>query len=240
MKAMIFAAGIGKRLGDITSARPKALVTIKNKSLLRISVEKLTSHGFNDIIVNIHHFAEMVEREINDLKREGFRISISDERDLLLETGGGLQKARWFFGTEPFLRYNADIITDLNLESLLGSHTLNDCLATLAVAERNDSRAFLTDKDGIICGWLNRQSGEKIIAREADGVLTELGFSGIHIVNPEIFRYMEEGVYSMTSLYLRLAQKHRICTFRHDNDFWADIGTPEQLAIVKNKFGDTR
>ena len=109
MKAMIFAAGLGKRLGNITKDTPKALVDINGKSILRRIVEKVTSHGFSDIIVNVHHHAGLVEKEIEKLVSEGFQISVSDERDLLLETGGGLYKAKWFFDDRPFLLYNSDI-----------------------------------------------------------------------------------------------------------------------------------
>jgi NDP-sugar pyrophosphorylase family protein len=238
MKAMIFAAGIGRRLGVISSVRPKALLEINGKSLLRMAVEKLTVSGFNDIIVNVHHFADMVVREANDLAAEGYSITVSDESDLLLETGGGLYKAKWFFDQEPFLLYNADIISEIDLSALYKSHKSSNGLATLAVAQRNDNRVFLTDNDGILCGWQNRQTGEKIISRKGNGSLAEISFSGIHVVNPDIFSKMKEGIYSMTSLYLSLAKSHRIYTFRHDEDFWADIGTPDELNRVRIHFGD--
>ena len=236
---MIFAAGIGKRLGDITSTIPKALVEINGKSILRIAVEKVSYHGFDEIIINVHHFADMVENEINNLVIEGYAISVSDERDQLLETGGGLYKARWFFDDKPFLLYNADIITDLDLGALYRIHNADRRLATLAVAKRNHDRLFLVDNNGIVCGWMNRRTGEKIIARADDKPLSEIAFSGIHMVNPEIFTFMKEGFYSMTSLYLSLAAEQRICSYRHDSDFWADIGTPEELYQVRKLFEGT-
>jgi N-acetyl-alpha-D-muramate 1-phosphate uridylyltransferase len=236
MKAMIFAAGIGKRLGEITATRPKALVEINGRSILRIAVELVASQGFEDIIINVHHFADMVEDEIRLLIKEGFRISVSDERDQLLETGGGLFKARWFFDDDPFLLYNADIITDLDLGVFYRFHKLNGALSTLAVADRNDNRVFLIDGDGIVCGWLNRKTGEKIMSRNEKEHLTEIAFSGIHIAEPEIFSFMHDGVYSLTALYLDLARSHKICSYRHDSDFWADIGTPEELSAVRRRF----
>jgi NDP-sugar pyrophosphorylase family protein len=239
MKAMIFAAGIGKRLGEITQTGPKALVKINGKSILRIAVEKVSYHGFDEIIINVHHFAGMVEDEINELIKEGYTISVSDERDQLLETGGGLYKARWFFDDKPFLLYNADIITDLDLTAMYRFHIADNRLATLAVAKRNHDRLFLADSNGIICGWLNKQTGERIIARIEEKPFSEIGFSGIHVVNPEIFNFMNEGIYSMTSLYLNLAATQRICTYRHDNDFWADIGTPEELSKIRRHFDGT-
>ncbi len=233
---MIFAAGIGKRLGNITANRPKALVSVNGRSMLRIAVEFIASHGFDDIIINVHHFADMVEQEIETLILDGFRITVSDERGLLLDTGGGLYKARCFFDNEPFLLFNADIITDLDLGAFYTFHKLNKGIATLAVAGRNHNRVFLTDTDGIICGWFNRKTGERIISRGTDYSLKEISFSGIHIAEPEIFGFMQDGVYSLTSLYLELAGNKKIFTYRHDEDFWADIGTPEDLSAVKRKF----
>ncbi|MGD0582115.1 MAG: sugar phosphate nucleotidyltransferase [Bacteroidales bacterium] len=238
MKSMIFAAGKGKRLGAVTATRPKALVEINGKTILRMAVELVASHGFNDIIINVHHFADLVENEIKHLRSEGFKISVSDERDMLLETGGGLFIAKWFFDKEPFLLYNTDIITDLDLAALYRFHKMNNGIATLAVAERNDNRVFLINREGIICGWLNRKTGERIISRNEKDPLTEIAFSGIHIVSPDIFNYMNEGVYSMTSLYLQLGGSHEIFTYRHDNNFWADIGTPDDLELVRSHFGD--
>jgi NDP-sugar pyrophosphorylase family protein len=236
MKAMILAAGLGKRLGDITKNVPKALVEINGKSILKIAVEKVASHGFDDIIVNVHHFAAIVEKEIEFLTKKGFRISVSDERELLLETGGGLYKARWFFDNNPFLIYNADIITDLDLTSLYSFHIENKGLASLAVRNRHGSRFFLVDSEGKIRGWRNKATGEQIIISTKQENLSELAFSGIHVVNPEIFSYMHDGVYTMTSLYLNLAANHKISTFRHDEGFWADIGTPENLENVRKHY----
>ena len=238
MQAMIFAAGIGKRLGEITTVQPKALVEINGKSLLRIAVEKLTSEGFEDIIINIHHFAERVENEIIELRKEGYCLSISDERDLLLETGGGLYKARSFFRSEPFLLYNADIITDIDLSSFYCHHIRQRGIATLAVAERGNDRVFLINPGGVVCGWQNRKTGERVISREETGPLTEISFSGIHVADPAIFGFMSQGIYSMTSLYLKIAGSQIINTVRHDEDFWADIGTPEELERVRKFLAD--
>jgi NDP-sugar pyrophosphorylase family protein len=236
MKAMIFAAGLGKRLGEITRSIPKALVEINGRSVLKIAVEKLSDQGFDDIIVNVHHFADTVEEEIFKIKKEGHEIHISDERDLLLETGGGLFKARWFFDETPFLLYNVDILTDLDLAALYRFHLREKCLATLAVQNRADNRLFLVDKHGLIHGWCNKTTGEEILAGGTDDRLSEVAFSGVHVVNPEIFNYMDEGVYSLTTLYLQLAADHNICTFRHDKNYWTDIGTVEDLENVRKYY----
>ena len=236
MKAMIFAAGLGKRLEKITENIPKALVDINGKTALQLAVEKCTDFGFNDIIINVHHFAEMVEDEVARLNTIGFRISVSDERDMLLETGGGLYKAREFFDKNPFLIYNVDIISDLNLSSLYRFHLKNKGLATLAVRNRPGNRFYLVNESGLICGWRNRSNGEQILVVAADEKLSEIAFSSMHIVEPEIFNYMEEGIYTMTAQYLKLAGDHNIYTYRHDEGFWADIGTPENIEQVRKYY----
>jgi MurNAc alpha-1-phosphate uridylyltransferase len=237
MKAMIFAAGLGTRLGEISKSIPKALVEINGKTILQIAAEKVKKHGFDDIIVNVHHFAGLVEKEVEKLRKLDFNITVSDERKLLLETGGGLYKAGWFFDNDPFLVYNADIITDLDLSALYRYHIGKGGIATLAVRNRPGKRFFLVNESGLLKGWCNKETGEEIIVESNPGVLKEAGFSGIHIINPEIFKHMEKGVYSMTPLYLRLAKSYKIFTYRHDDGFWADIGTPENLEYVRKYLG---
>jgi NDP-sugar pyrophosphorylase family protein len=233
MKAIIFAAGLGKRLGKITETIPKALVDINGKTALQIAVEKCNSHGFNDIIVNVHHFADMVEVEVKRLRRLGYNILISDERGGLLETGGGLFKARTFFDNTPFLIYSVDIISDLDLSALYRYHLKKKGLATLAVRHRQGNRLYLVDKEGIIRGWCNTATGEKILSTSSSEKLSEIAFSSIHVVEPEIFNYMSEGVYSLTTLYLRLAKEHKVYTFLDDSGYWGDIGTPENLDCAR-------
>ncbi len=233
MKAMIFAAGLRKRLGSLSANSPKALVDINGKSVLHRAVEYVTAAGFNEIIINVHHFADMVDKEIRLLRKQGFNLSVSDERDLLLETGGGLYKAKSFFSDEPFLLYNTDIITTLDLGKLYDFHAQNRSIATLAVAERNDDRVFLVNRSGILCGWMNRSTSERIISSGSDKELTGVCFSGIHIADPSIFSFMKDGVYSLTALYLEIARTEIINTYRHDGDFWADAGTPEEVTRIR-------
>jgi NDP-sugar pyrophosphorylase family protein len=237
MKAMIFAAGLGKRLGKITESIPKALVDINGKTALRLAVEKCSAHGFNDIIINVHHFADMVEDEVKRLNSEGFRISVSDEREMLLENGGGLYKAKDFFDNKPFLLYNVDIISDLGLTSLYHYHLKKKGLATLAVRNRPGKRFLLVDKSGQLRGWRNISTGEQILAGKTETGLSEIAFSSMHIAEYEIFNYMHEGVYSMISLYLKLAEAHNIFTLRHDEGYWIDVGTPESLEYVRKLLG---
>lgn len=233
MKAMIFAAGKGTRLGIITENMPKALVDINGKTALQMAVEKCSRHGFDDIIINVHHFADMVEDEVKKLNSLGYRISVSDEREMLLENGGGLYKARNFFDRNPFLLYNVDIISDFDLSALYRLHLEKKGLATLAVRHRPGKRFLLVDKSGQMRGWRNVSTGEQIPAGIADEELSEIAFSSMHIVEPEIFNYMQEGIYSMIDLYLKLAGGHNIYTLKHDEGYWIDVGTPESLEYVR-------
>lgn len=237
MKAMIFAAGLGRRLQEITQSTPKALVDINGKTALRLAVEKCTSSGFDDIIINVHHFASVVEEEVKRLNSEGFRISVSDERDMLLENGGGLFKAREFFDDRPFLLYNVDIISDFDLSSLYRKHLEKGGLATLAVRDRPGQRFLLVDNDGRLRGWRNIATGEEILTGTDGTGLSQIAFSSMHITEPEIFNYMTEGIYSMIDLYLRLAGDHEIYTLRKDDGYWVDIGTPENLDHVRKLLG---
>jgi NDP-sugar pyrophosphorylase family protein len=233
MKAMILGAGMGKRLGKISETIPKVLVDINGRTALEIAVEKCTAYGFDDIIINIHHHAGLVENEVNRLNRMGFRISVSDERAGLLETGGGLYKARTFFDNTPFLLYNADIITDMDLSGFLDFHIRKNGIATLAVRNRPGNRFFLVNPSGVLKGWFNKATGEKIITDGGTDELSEIAFSGLHIISPGIFDFMNDGIYTMTDLYLRLASDHDIFTYRYDDGYWYDIGTPENLEKVR-------
>jgi MurNAc alpha-1-phosphate uridylyltransferase len=234
MKAMIFAAGKGTRLGELTINTPKVMMDINGKSMLQHVVEKCAVSGFEDIIVNVHYLAGMVEEEISRLKNLGYKISVSDEKDELLDTAGGLYNARHFFGNEPFLLYNADIFTDLDIRKLYQFHMQQGGLATLAVRNRAGKRFFMVNGDGLLCGWINRESGERIIVRDYIENLEEIAFSSIHIVEPEIFEFMHEGVYSMRSVYLDLASTHEIYTYTCNDGYWFDIGTPEKLEEARN------
>ena len=236
MKAMIMAAGKGTRLGKISETVPKSLLEINGKSLLRRAVENCTAFGFDDIIINVHHLADLVEEEIVNLRNDGFRITVSDEREMLLETGGGLFKARDFFGSEPFLLYNADTLTDLDLNSLYNYHLKMKGLATLAVRNRRGNRYFLVDKAGRLLGWCNKATGERILATEEPDALTEIAFSGRHIIDPEIFSYMSDGVYTMTALYLHLAESHIINTYLEDGGYWLTVGTTADLEAARQFF----
>lgn len=230
MKAMIFAAGIGSRLKPYTLQKPKALVEVGGRPLLEWIIEKIINAGIEDIIINIHHFGEQIVEFLQEKKNFGITIEISDERELLLDTGGGLKKAQWFLNQEePFLLHNVDILSTINLQRLIAFHQQHRPLATLAVKERPGSRFLLVNEHGQLCGWENLKTGERVLARPAEK-LNQTAFSGIHVVEPQIFDLIaEDGVFSITNLYLRLAAEHDLLAYGHSDDYWNDLGKPETL-----------
>ena len=234
MKAMIMAAGMGTRLGEISRETPKVLLDINGKSVLERIIENLTRHGFNDIIINVHHLSHKVIDALDNLDNSpDVKISISDETDELLETGGGLYRARDFFDNRPFLVYNGDILTDLDLGKMYNYHLKKQALATIAVRNRDGNRAFLVDDNGIIRGWTNRKSKVDIITIEKPMNLKEIPSMAIAVYDPEIFGFMEEGIYSMTSIVLKATVSERILAFSYDRGYWIDVGTREQLKTAR-------
>lgn len=234
MQAMIFAAGLGTRLRPITLTKPKALVEIEGMTLLEIAILRLKSVGCQEIIINIHHFGQQIIDYIQQKNQFGIKILFSDETDQLLDTGGGLKKAAWFFKTEPFFVYNADILSNIDLSEMYNYHLDSKAIATLAVKERTSSRQLLFDTNEILCGWENNSSGEKIICRNAEK-LQPLAFSGIHVVNPAIFSFFpQKDVFSIVDLYLEVAKTAVINGFRHDDTFLLDVGKIDSLESASN------
>ncbi len=225
-KAMILAAGLGTRLRPITNTMPKALVKIGGRTLLEGAIRHLSDYGVKEIVINVHHFADQVIQYLNQNRNFGLNIIISDERDQLLDTGGGLTKVSWFFtGGKPFFVRNVDIVSDLDLHNMMEQHLKSRALATLAVRNRKTSRYFLFDLDHRLCGWTNLKTGENILSIESKMNLEMLAFSGIQVLSPEIFTLItEEGKFSLTSLYLRLAKDHFIKGFRDRGSIWRDVG----------------
>jgi NDP-sugar pyrophosphorylase family protein len=226
MKAMVFAAGLGTRLHPITNTIPKALVKIGATPLLEFAVKKLLYHGFGEIIINVHHYPEKILAFLKENNNFGANISISDESDLLLDTGGGLKKAAAFFSDDqPFLIYNCDIITDLNLRTLYEFHLKQNAICTLAVMKRESSRYLLFDNEDILCGWENKKTGEIKHARESLTSLHLMAFSGIHIMSPAAFELLsDKKVFSLIEFYLMIANSQIIRGYDHTYSRWADIG----------------
>jgi NDP-sugar pyrophosphorylase family protein len=238
MKAMILAAGLGTRLRPLTNDRPKALVEVGGRTLLEITLRRLASFGIRDVIINVHHFTDMVVEYLRKNNNFSMRIEISRE-DVLLDTGGGLKKAAWFFlenaTDEPFLLHNVDVISTIDLQRMLQFHKERAALATLAVQNRETSRYLLFDEKSELCG---RQAGPDATAEmvRAAGQLNALAFSGIHVISPRLLGRMSEGgVFSIISSYLRLAGcGEKIAAFRADEYHWRDLGKPENVAQAES------
>lgn len=234
MKAMVLAAGLGTRLRPLTANRPKALVEVAGRTLLEITLTRLRSFGIGEVIVNVHHFAEMVVAYLRANNNFGMRLEISREDDLLLDTGGGLKKAAWFFQEdrdrpEPFLLHNVDVLSTIDLRAMIEAHTRSQALATLAVQRRDSSRQLLFDPRGRLCG--RRTGGQEPEVVRPSAELEPLAFSGIHVISPRMLPKMTEaGAFSIIGSYLRLAgEGEAILAFRAEEYYWRDLGKPEDL-----------
>jgi NDP-sugar pyrophosphorylase family protein len=232
MKAMILAAGLGTRLRPLTDDRPKALVDIAGRTMLEITIERLRQFGVSEVIVNVHHFADKVVEYLQAHRNFGIRIEVSRE-DVLLDTGGGLKKADWFFleggGNDPFILHNVDVLSTIDLRRMTDFHRERGALATLAVQDRETSRYLLFDDKGKLCGRRLRGKSDEM-ARPAESV-QPLAFSGIHVISPRLLTMMsEEGVFSIIDVYLRLAGLgETIVASRADEYEWMDLGKPENV-----------
>jgi NDP-sugar pyrophosphorylase family protein len=214
---MVLAAGLGTRLRPLTNDRPKALVEVAGRTLLEITLARLRQFGINDVIINVHHFADSMIEYLKSKNDFGMHVEISRE-DVLLDTGGGLKRAGWFFkGGEPFVLHNVDVISTIDLMRMLQFHNDNGALATLAVQNRKTSRPLLFDDQLRLIGRAESGSG--------------LAFSGIHVISPRILELIEEeGIFSIVDSYLNLANSgERILAFRADEYRWRDLGKPEDL-----------
>lgn len=233
---MIFAAGLGTRFKPWTDKHPKALALVNGKSLLQRNIEYLQNYGITDVIVNVHHFADQLEEAIEKNKGWGSKISISDERDAVLETAGGLKKAIPLFNSDTIVIINADILTDMDLGKMIAYHRQERPLVTLATRFRKTSRYFLFDDENILCGWRNATTGEEIISRSA-GKLTEKGFSGIHVVSDKLLSLLRwEGKFGIVDAYLDLSRDHILKSFDHSDSLFVDVGKPESVAKAEAIF----
>ena len=236
MKAMILAAGLGTRLRPLTNDRPKALVTVAGRTLLELTLSRLRKFGVNEVILNVHHFADMIVDYLEANQNFGMHIEISRE-DALLDTGGGLKKAAWFFlegrgpRDEPFIVHNVDVLSTIDLDHMVRFHSEHNALATLAVQERDTSRPLLFNENGQLCGRRTSRDAETEWALAAQQV-NQLAFCGIHVLSPRIFADLpEQGAFSIIPAYLRLASHgESILAFRADEYYWRDLGRPENIA----------
>jgi NDP-sugar pyrophosphorylase family protein len=235
MKAMILAAGLGTRLRPLTDHRPKALVEIAGRTLLEITLSRLRAYGIREVIINVHHFADMILEYLKAHDNFGMRIQVSRE-EVLLDTGGGLKKAAYFFledssrFEEPFILHNVDVISTIDLRRMVQFHTEHQALATLAVQDREASRYLLFDEQSQLCGRRPGRDQNPEFVRPSPQVQA-LAFSGVHVVSPRLFAMMiEEGVFSIITSYLRLAAHgEKILAFRADEYYWRDLGRPDNV-----------
>lgn len=230
---MIFAAGLGTRLRPLTNDVPKAMVILAGKPLLEYVILRLKDVGVRRIVINVHHFAETIISFIksNDF---GVEIRISYERDMLLDTGGGLKFAKkLFIKDEPILIYNVDVLSNADISLLVESHKRSGAIASLLVRSSYSDRGFM-QKDGFLTGWQNILTGEKRMSIDVFEESTFIGFTGIHILSYGILdMIVEEGVFSIVDLYLRLAKDNKIAIVIDDESLWMDLGTPESLALAE-------
>jgi N-acetyl-alpha-D-muramate 1-phosphate uridylyltransferase len=234
--ALIFCAGLGTRFKPWTDTHPKALAIVNGKSLLQRNVEYLQKYDITDIVVNVHHFAEQIIDEIDKSKGWGSNISISDEKDEVLETGGGLMKARKYLEGDTFLTINVDILTDANLKYFLATHQQENSLITLAITNRKTSRYLLFNKYNRLCGWRNIQTREERIALEAKDMF-EKAYSGLAIFEPGVFDLITlQHKFSLIDVYLSLAHDNKIAGFDHSESKLLDVGKPESVELAERLF----
>lgn len=239
MKAMILAAGLGTRLQPLTDTRPKALVTVAGRPMLYWVIARLARHGFNDIIINAHHFAEQIEAFTAAYDGPGVSLTVSVEEEIL-DTGGGVRKAAWFFDREePFLVHNVDVLTDLDLRSLAVAHSASGALVTVAVKKRKSSRHLLFDEAGRLGGWRSDITGETRTVQSMEGPVTALPFMGVYVVSPEALGKMTStGPFSIIDFFLDLARTgETVQAYRAEEARWADLGSVDRIAAAERLFG---
>ena len=234
---MIFSAGLGTRFKPWTDTHPKALATVNGKSLLQRNIEYLRQYGITDVVVNVHHFPEQIIEAIKVNKGWDSNVVISDESDEVLETGGGLMKARHLLESyKIFISVNVDILTNLDLNKLMAFHQQHKPLVTFGVTNRKSSRVLLFDNDNRLCGWKNLQTGQEKISIDKPN-LVEKAYSCIVIYQPEIFSLIKQtGKFSIMDTYLDLAAEHVILGYDHSGDDLVDVGKPESVALAEKLF----
>jgi NDP-sugar pyrophosphorylase family protein len=240
MKAMIFSAGLGTRFKPWTDKHPKALAMVNGKSLLQRNIEYLQVFGIQDIIVNVHHFADQIEEAIEKNNGWGSNVIFSDERNEVLETGGGLLNAKELFTPgERFITCNVDILTNLDISKLIAFHDETKALISFGVTDRKTSRYLLFDNNNRLCGWRNTKTGEEKISIQKNELI-EKAYSCVVVFEHTIFDLMEENSFSdkfsLIDVYLKLAVNHIIAGYDHSGDLLVDVGKPESVAIAASVF----
>ncbi len=235
--AMIFSAGLGTRFKPWTDHHPKALAMVNGKSLLQRNIEYLQQYGIKNVVVNVHHFADQIVNAVTANEGWGSNIIISDETNEVLETGGGLLKAKdLLVNDQPFFTLNADFLTDLNLHKLLSFHQQKKGLISFGITTRKSSRNFLFDENSRLCGWMNNATGETRIAIDKPG-LKPMAYSCVAVFEPAFFELVpQRGKFSLVDTYLSLAATHPIYGYDHTGDKLVDVGRTESVAVAESLF----
>lgn len=235
MQAFIPAAGLGSRLKPLTDHRPKALVEVRGVPLIKIAIDNLANLGVRKIVVNVHHFADLLTQYLHENHWDA-EVLISDERSQLLDTGGGLKKAAHFFDSnEPIIVQNVDVLTHFNLQNLIKQHTSSMNIATLAVSRRDTSRFLLFNKQQQLVGWNNTKTNESLWVDDSANDYISLAFSGLAILNPPLLDLLPpaDHPFPIIPSYLQIAKSHRISYFIHNTEDWLDVGKPETLQLAQ-------
>lgn len=236
MKAMIFAAGLGTRFKPWTDQHPKALAAVNGKNLLQRNIEYLQQYDIKDVVVNVHHFPEQVLEAIEKNNGWGSNVMISDESDHLLDTGGGLLKARKHLQDDTFVTINVDILTEINLKYFLAKHQQENSLITVAVSDRKTSRYLLFNKYNRLIGWRNTKTNDEKIVIKAKDVF-EKAYSGVAIFEPSVFDQIKlQGKFSLIEVYLALAPENKIAGFDHSGEKLIDVGKPDSVEQAEKLF----
>ena len=242
MKALIFAAGLGTRLRPLTDNCPKALINVAGQPMLYHVIMRLKNAGIDELVINVHHLAPMIREYLEANNNFGLTIHISDESNLLLDTGGGILKAReWLDGTEPFVVHNADILTNLDIRSIIDSHCSTGADVTMAVSQRKSSRLLYFNKQNRLCGWKNLSTGETRPERFVadDTIYVPRAFNGIHVLSPDVFKFLvrfsKHPVFSIIPFYVTECHSLNIQGYEPNTKFeWYDIGKPATLEAAHN------
>ena len=237
MKAMIFAAGLGTRLKPLTNSKPKALIPINNKPMLEWLILRLKKYDIKNIIVNVHHHADQIIQFLRSKDNFNINIEISHEINLL-ETGGGLKKAEWFFeGEKDILIHNSDILSDINFSKIYLEHSIKNSDATLCVSKRKTSRYLLFDSNGQLCGWKSTHENKTLWVDKPVDQVDEFAFNGIHLISKKVLKkFKAESKYPIIPEYLRLAKDNKICALNTSEYSWTDLGNVENVKKVSKQF----
>lgn len=239
---MIFSAGLGTRFKPWTNTHPKALAPVNGKSLLQRNIQYLQQYGITEVVVNVHHFADQIIHAVNENKGWGSQIIISDETDEVLETGGGLLKAKeWLIGSEPFITINVDILTNLQLDKLIEFHKKEKALISFGVTNRKTSRNLLFNQEHRLVGWKNSSTQEVRMANRSltgsENNLIPLAYSCVVVFQPEVFPLIRQtGKFSIIDTYLDLGGEHKIMGYDHSGDLLVDVGKPDSVSIAEKLF----